>query len=271
MYSSTVRRTAAGVTCVVVVLASITSCSGHPPASGGAITALQERLLACSDDATYNAFDALDGSASSQDAPLLTARWDAVRDNIVQAAVCGGHARVVVVSSSSATSILLLDSDLQPAGATENARLRRVDGLVDETIEHAKAAYAAALPGLEPNGSDLTAAYFALGDYIEERDGAGGEQAYSAQVATDGIQNVGVNLGDPLLTAASAESLATSVAVPQLDGRVSVSFLGIGKVAGSEQPSTEYVNGLKAFWSATCEVTGAGSCTVLTDFGGGSE
>ncbi len=116
----------------------------------------------------------------------------------------------------------------------------------------------------------MTAVYFALQDYVTERDGAEGEQVYNAQVGTDGIQNVGVDLGEPSLLAASAGSLAASVALPQLDDRVSVSFLGIGKVAGSEQPSTDHVSGLKAFWSATCEATGAGSCTVLTDFAGGA-
>ncbi|WP_068254748.1 hypothetical protein [Rathayibacter tritici] len=215
--------------------------------------------------------DALDGSGSSRDADLLETRWGAVRAHLTQAAVCGGHARVVVGSSSSATSVILLDADLEPAGATENARLRGVEELVDDKLAEAQEAYEAALPGLDTGGTDMTAAYFALADYITERDSLGGEQVYSVQVETDGIQNVGVDLSDPTLNAEAAEALASSVALPQLDERVSVTFLGVGKVAGTEQPSTEYVNGLKAFWSATCDATGAGSCAVLTDFGGGTQ
>ncbi|PPI21272.1 hypothetical protein C5D44_15385 [Rathayibacter sp. AY1B5] len=254
----------------MIALASLTGCSSHLPTNGSALTALKEKSLACPKGSVYNAFVALDGSGSSQNEVLLANRWESVRDHLTQTAVCSGHARVVVISSSSATSVVLLDNDLQPSGATENAQLRRVDEMVEENLEQAKAAYIAALPGLDADGTDMTSAYFALGDYIEERDRAVGDHLYRAQIDTDGIQNVGVNLNDPALTSASAESLAASAALPQLDDRVSVSFLGIGKVAGSEQPSTEYVNGLKAFWSATCESTSAGSCTVLTDFAGGA-
>ncbi|PTL73210.1 hypothetical protein C1I63_10360 [Rathayibacter caricis DSM 15933] len=273
MSPTSTRYLAATATCALTVsaLACLSGCSDSSTSGGGAVAELGERASACPDSALYNSFDALDGSGSSQDETLLSARWDAVRDHLVQTAVCGGHARIIVVSSSSATSVVLLDADLQPSGATRNAKLRRVDGLVDEKLVQVKAAYDEAVPLLDPNGTDMTAVYYALSDYITDRDHVGDDQVYIAQIETDGIQNVGVNLGVPSLDAASAESLAASVPVPRLGGRVSISFLGIGKVAGSAQPSTEYVNGLKAFWSTTCSATGAGSCTVLTDFGGRSQ
>ncbi|PPF20836.1 hypothetical protein C5B95_07160 [Rathayibacter sp. AY1A7] len=248
----------------------LSGCAGHEFADGPTAD-LKERLTVCPPSGTYNSIDLLDGSGSSQDPVLLDDRWGAVRAHLIQAAVCGGHARVVVGSSSSATSVILLDTDLEPAGATENARLRRVEELVDANLATAKEAYNTALPELDTGGTDMTAAYFSLADYITERDSVVGEQVYSAQVETDGIQNVGIDLSAPSLSVESSEALTSSVHLPQLDERISVTFLGIGKVAGTEQPSTDYVNGLKAFWSATCKATGAGSCTVLTDFGGGSQ
>ena len=271
MSLSTIRRVTAGVASALslATLITVTACSSTT--TGSSLAALQERAKSCPEDTSLNTFDGFDGTGSTQDEALLITRWEAVREHLTKAAVCAGHARVVVLSSSSATSTVLFDGDLHPTGATPNARLRRVEDLVNTALTTAQSAYGLILPTLDADGTDMTAAYYALVDYIAERDDLGGDQVFGARVETDGVQNVGVDLSIPSLNVQMAEALASAIEMPQLDDRVSVTFLGIGKVAGTDQPPTEYVNALKAFWSATCHATGAKSCTVLTDFTGGSQ
>jgi hypothetical protein len=102
---------------------------------------------------------------------------------------------------------------------------------------------------------------------LEQRTGEA--LALSFVVLTDGLASRPAELGGGALTAASAGQLAASLDLPwDTDHKAwSVSVVGVGRIAGDQQPPTETIEALKVFyttWLTDC----AERLTVVTDYPG---
>ena len=182
-----------------------------------------------------------------------------VHDAVARAAVCGdGRVRIVGFAGSSAKTATLFDGQVGLAGATDNARYRRLPGLI-EAVDKEVAKNYAAVSGLA-SGSDITAQLRLADEY---RDQLGSAYAVSVVVVSDGFQNAGL---DPqsIVDPAMAPEVAAQVTVPDLGG-IDLTFTGIGNVTGTP-PDSRTTEALIAFYQAICARTNASRCTVVTDY-----
>ncbi len=243
----------------------LASCSGT--ASIGELGALQARLTNCpTNGQELAALDSEDASGSARGDQLMNTRLPVIRDILTQVAVCGGRARVVAFSSSAAATATIYDGELKPAGATDNARLRRVPSMVDAAMQKVTANYAPAVASLPPGGTDVFSQFELGREYLDQLSGTGVKTKLWLVIQSDGIQTVGAQLANPNLTAIQGAAIGASVPMPRLPG-AEVLVTGVGKTAG-DPPPTSYVNALKAAYLAACKNTHAASCTVVTDYTG---
>lgn len=185
----------------------------------------------------------------------------AIESVVRRTAICSGHLRVIVFSSSSSATTNLFDGPLRLHGATDNARLKRAPGVVDEVMGQIRQAYGPAISSLPQGGSDITAQYRLAGEWVQQ---LGGSFRLHLYLLTDGFQNIGVDLGARALSKDEAAALAHQVAVPLLPG-ASVVVAGLGRVAGDPPPS-QIVEGLVAYYDALCQKTTASKCVSVTDY-----
>lgn len=202
---------------------------------------------------------AVDFSDTARSEALGARRRDAIRSEAERVAVCGGTLKVAAFSSSTAAIVTLFDGRLEAEGATQNARLRRVDRTVDpveDTIAEVWVSAEAELPG---DGSDVLGQLILASEYFAQRPDA----THRALILTDGVQTTGtVVVNSPDFTPAVAAYIASSVAVPDLSG-VSVTVAGLGQVVG-EAPPSEFVAAFNTFFTDTCARTNA-ACQIVTD------
>jgi hypothetical protein len=189
----------------------------------------QQILATCDPSAPPASFVQVDGTGSSASEAITAERMTAVEQIVRRTAICSGHLRVIVFTSSSSATAPLFDGPLQPYGATDNARLKRVPALVSEVMDRIKKAYGPTVASLSGGGSDIVAQLRLAGEWISQ---LGGNLRLHLYVLSDGVQNVGVDLGARALTKQEAAALADQVAVPQLPG-ASVVVAGLGRVAGT--------------------------------------
>lgn len=234
--------------------------------SGSELDHVSELTSNCLADAKPAGSINMDGTDSTQSPALLESRWSAATDLATEVAACGGHLRISVFTSSASASTVLFDGDLIPTGATDIAKVRSVSKLVEQAIETAKADYAAAIAALPQDSTDVTASLGSAREYLEQLNASDQQYALTVLVLTDGIQNVGVSVGDPSLTSDDARASAAQAVLPDLSG-ATVTFAGIGRVSGN-QPPTSYTDALKVFYETVCSSTHAASCTVVTDYTG---
>jgi hypothetical protein len=177
-------------------------------------------------------------------------------------AICGGHLRVTAFAGTSAVTRPMYDGELQLAGATDIARLRKVPALVEDVMSTVSKGYQAALAAPPAgDGSDITGQYRLAGEYAAQL-GSGYKLDYT--LLTDGFQNTGVSAITHALSASEAKALADKVDVPTLKG-ATVTVAGLGRVTGTP-PQSDMVEGLVRFYDAVCARTGAAKCTSVTDF-----
>jgi len=165
---------------------------------------------------------------------------------------------------------VLLDKALNPAGQTENARLNRVPSMVDEAIATINANYPTVLQVVQSQGTDVLAQFQLAHEYITQLNA--GSNTYQLQLVliTDGIQNEGITLNTPDLTAAVAQSLAEKVNVGSLKP-AHIAITGIGRVVEGHRPPTSYVDALKTFYTTVCgRATDPSNCSITTDYTQGS-
>ncbi len=222
----------------------------------------QQIMESCKDGPRQASDIEVDQSGSSSSEAIRTQRLAIIEDVARRTALCGnGHLLVRVFSSSSGATQTLFDGDLILKGATDNAKLRRVDGVVDDIMTTIATNYAAAVAALPSSGSDITSVYRLGSEYIAQ---LGADYRLSLYVLTDGLNNVGLDLTTRALSADEATELASSVNVPALPD-ASISVIGLGRVDGDPAPSN-LVEGLVAFYGALCKKSGAVSCTAVTDY-----
>jgi len=245
----------------LVVLTAITSACGASSSPQGELAENQQILATCDPAAPPASFIQLDGTDSNNSAAIAEERMAAIEPIVQETAVCSGHLRIVAFSVSSAATAVLFDGPLHLDGATDNARLKRVPALVSHVMGEIKKEYEPAIAALPLGGSDVTAMYRLAGEWIDQ---LGDPFRLRLYLFTDGIQNVGVDLGSQILTDQAATELADTFDVPQLLG-ASVTVAGLGRVAGPPLPSA-LVEGLISFYNALCKRAKAAHCVSVTDY-----
>jgi len=206
-----------------------------------------------------NTYIAIDGTASGDISALDGPRRRAITNELSQVAACGGRAKAVVFSSSSAATMTLFEGGIALSGATDQSRARRLSGAVDEVVNRISSAFDAAVPSLDHSGSDPVAQM----RLFHEWTGQVGVGKPRMLELTDGFQNVGIGTEQIVADPAAA---AARFAVPDLTG-TEVTVAGVGEMSGSA-PSTEVVDALKSFYAALCQHAGAARCAVITEAAG---
>ncbi|WP_125130771.1 hypothetical protein [Microbacterium sp. 10M-3C3] len=232
---------------------ALAGCAGQAP---GDLGRLQAELASCP-DRPVNVYDAVDGSGTTQSDTIAREYVAAIEADVEKTAVCGGHISIVAFGTNSVTAPIF-EGDLEAPGSTDIAKLRRVPGIVDEVMAEVTKNYKPAIALLPSGGTDVTGLLRLLDEAQELRP----DMALQATIYTDGLTNQGIVI-DHTLTEAEATALADTVAVPDLSG-ASVSVMGIGRTTGDPLPS-DFIAGLKAFYTRLCTNTGAAKCLVVTD------
>ena len=258
------RRWATGLVAGAAAI-SLAACGQTGGVTGDLATGQQ--VLATCHGKPVAAMVALDVSGSMVEPKLSTDRQQMVGDTAERVAVCGGHLQVLVFSTSSARTGVLLDKQLTPTGATENARLRRSMKDAREVAAEVEKNYAGAPGKLSPDGSDILGTYLLAGEYFTQLGSGYGARVFD--LSTDGFATSGVQITGRAMTEQQAKALAAKASVPQLPG-VDVTVAGLGKVNGTP-PDTAIVQGLTTFYDAVCAKTKAASCTSVTDYVGGQQ
>lgn len=254
------RRVALAIIAFIVTLLTLPGC-GPTSSSRGELTDNQRVLAACDPAAPPASLVEIDGTGSSNSEVIVAERMTSIEAIVRQTAICSGHLRVIVFSASSAATTTLFDEPLRLVGATDNARLKRVPGVVADVMATIRQGYGPAVAALPGGGSDITAQYRLAAEWIGQVEGNFRLHLY---LLTDGFQTVGVALDARALSKAEATALAGQVSVPELPG-ASVVVAGLGRVAGSPPPSA-VVEGLVAYYDALCQKTGATRCVSVTDY-----
>ncbi|GAB3172254.1 hypothetical protein GCM10027059_41700 [Myceligenerans halotolerans] len=266
MSPSNFRRIVFCVVLVVAVAIALAACT-IPTPPRGELAANQAILATCDPAAPPASLVEIDGSRSSASEQITAERMAAVEGIVRRTAICSGHLRVLVFSASSAATTTLFDAPLHLEGGTDNARLRRVPKVVEETMAEVRTAYEPAVAALPGGGTDVTAQYRHAAEWAQQLDGGSRLHVF---LLTDGMHNVGgVKLGKKALSEQEATALAEKVSVPELAG-ASVVVAGLGRVADSP-PSSEAVEGLVAFYDQICAQTGAEDCLSVTEYAGAAE
>jgi hypothetical protein len=230
--------------------------------ASGALAQLQTLAKTCPHGAELEEYAGWDDSASGQQATITTARMAVLKDIATEVAACNGHLHVDAFTGSAAASAVVFDGDLKPAGATEIARLRKVNALVDTTMTSIKSGLTTATKTLSPNGSDITSQFGMASQFYDQLTG---HVELHVDLLTDGVQTVGVVLNTKHLTPSTAANLATTATVMPLPDTAVVKISGLGKTAGSAPP-TSYTDSLVTFFHTYCKRTGAASCVAVTDY-----
>jgi hypothetical protein len=203
----------------------------------------------------------IDGTGSSASKQITDERMAAVESIVRTTAICSGQLRVSVFASSSAATATLFEGPLRLDGATSNARLKRVPGVVGDVMATVRKAYGPAVARLDRGGSDITAQYRLASEWSAQ---LGSKFRLLLYVLTDGFQTIGVNLGAKGLTRREAVALADRVTIPKLP-RASVVVAGLGRVAG-KPPRSDVVESLVTYYDALCHRSGAAQCRAVTDY-----
>lgn len=243
---------------VLFLLAGVTSACGSGSAAHGDVGRLHRLAETCA-DADVATYVAVDFSDTARSESLAASRRDAIGNEAERVAVCGGTLKVEAFSSSTAATVTLFDGPLEAEGATQNARLRRVERTVAPVEEAVATGWEAAEAKLPGDGSDVLGQFTLASEYFAQRPG----WRHRALILTDGVQTTGTAVvNTPDFNAAVATDLAARVPVPDLSG-VTVTVAGLGQVVGDPPPS-EFVAALNTFFTGTCARTNA-TCQIVTD------
>lgn len=248
--------------CVLVagmaaVVALVTGCEAGSPR--GDLADNQRTLASCDPSAPPASLVEIDGTGSSASDAITAERMAAIESITRRTAVCSGHLRVLVFSSSAATTTLF-DGSLEIDGATTNARLKRVPKTVADVMDKVRQAYSPAVAALTQSGSDITSVYRLGAEWIAQ---LGGSYRLHLVILSDGCQNVSVDLCARPLSKQEVMALAHQMAVPQLPG-ASVTVAGLGRVAGTPL-SSDVAEQLVTFYGTLCARTDAAKCVSVTD------
>ncbi|HTL42080.1 MAG TPA: hypothetical protein VL294_11465 [Pseudolysinimonas sp.] len=256
MTSITLPRTLGAGLFVVAAALGLTGCEVTAP---GELGQDQQILATCPADQRVAEFVTLDGSGSNQVDALNQDYLEIVEQLLRRTAICGGRLTVTVFSASSGSTVLVYDGEVEVAGATDIARLRRVPEKVEEVMAIITENYGPAMEAAPEGGTDITGLYRLLGEHAAQLP----EYRLEATIVTDGLNNLGVNT-ERALSHDDAVALADQITVPALP-EASITVAGLGRVAEGTLPSN-VIEGLVAFYTRLCENTGASQCLAVTDW-----
>jgi hypothetical protein len=239
---------------------TLTACS--PPVNATGELGQDQAILATCAGQQLAEMVTIDDSGTGRDQSIADQHLGAVRTVVRRTAICGGHLRVTAFAGTSAVTRPLYDGELQLAGATDIARLRKVPALVEDVMSTVSKGYQAALAAPPAgDGSDITGQYRLAGEYADQ---LGKGYTLEFVLLTDGFQTNGADAIDHALSSDEAKRLAAKVNLPTLKG-ATVTVAGLGRVVGTP-PQSDMVEGLVRFYDAVCARTGAAKCTSVTDF-----
>ncbi|MDR1237003.1 MAG: hypothetical protein LBK28_02055 [Propionibacteriaceae bacterium] len=259
----------------MAVMVGLTACSGDQTNAAPAGRAAAS-TASCPDTplATLIARDI----SGTQNSPDLTDRaLTVVEAEIQQAVACAaktshGHVGLWLFATNTAQTATVLSRDITVDGATEIARQRKAarDGIAASLMAEVRRAYDQALADLPATASDVLSQFPLAVEQTKQLEQRTGEAwTLNFVVLTDGLASRPAELGDGALTTTAARQLATSLDPPwDTDHKAwSVSVVGVGRIAGDQQPPTEAIEALKAFyttWLTDC----AERLAVVTDYPG---
>jgi len=233
--------------------------------SGCALVSIAERgqpSYQCPVGRPLVTLDELDLSGASRSRPLLTQRLNVIQSDAERAAYCQGRFSAIAFSSSTAANAVVYDAVLSPSGATQIARNRVIPGLVKSVMDSVRSNVQAAMTNLPSNATDLTAAFVLGTDQIALH---GRGAAVRITILTNGITTTGpAQINTPGLTIAQAVAAADEAPPANLTG-ADVLIEGIGTVAGSVQPPSDYVASVRAYARELCRRSHAASCQETTE------
>ncbi|MGF0319237.1 hypothetical protein [Nocardia fluminea] len=229
----------------------------------GNIAELKQLAAACPEGRLVAGRAAIDVSGDRLDVAAEDGRLAPVRALAERVAVCRGHLRVDIFGGSAGATSAVYDGPLHAAGATENARLKRVPKMVDDVMDAVKANLPKAAATLSRDGKDVASQLGLSAEFGRQLDPDGTRYVLDIVITTDGAQTASPSLTDPNLTVTRAEHLAQQVTPVDLSG-AAVRMTDIGKAPGRSLPSS-YVDALKAFFRRVCEASKAASCLIVTD------
>lgn len=250
------RAISAGIL-TIAAAAGLASCSGSMLGQLGSDLATVET---CPGE-QFASFVLVDGTGVAGSEIVTEINLETLESIARRTAICGGRLTVGAFSAGSASTAPVYDGELELHGATDIARLKKVDELLAEVMTEVRENYGPAIASLPQTGTDVVGLYRLAAEHAAQLEG----YAVEFTILTDGVNNLGINAG-VVLTGEEAVALADTVEVPDLTG-VTVTVAGLGRVAGDPLPS-EMVEGLVAFYDRLCENTGASSCLSVTDWRG---
>lgn len=224
---------------------------------------LKQIAAACPEGRQIAGRTAIDVSGYRLDVAAEDGRLAPVRALAERVAVCRGLLRIEVFGGSAGATSSVYDGPLHAAGATENARLKRVPKMVDEVMDTVKANVPKAAATLSRDGKDVGAQFRLSAEYRNQVDVNGTRYVLDLVITTDGAQTAAPSVTDPNLTVERAEQLAQQVIPVDLTG-ASVRMTDIGKAPGRSL-STQHVDAIKTFFRRVCEASKAASCLIVTD------
>jgi hypothetical protein len=241
---------------VAGVSLALTSCS-LATAPGAQLTG-----ITCPAGRALVTMDELDLSGLSRSRGLLAQRLDVVESDAEHAAYCQGRFTVIAFSTSAAANVVLYDALLAPPGATQIARDRETPLLIKDVMVSVRTHVQGALRRLPSNGTDLAAAFTLATDDVAL---FGHRAAFNLTILSDGISTTGpASINTPNLNSAQAVAEADQAPPADLAG-AHVVVEGVGTVAGSVQPPSDYVEAVRTYVNELCRRSRAASCLVTTE------
>jgi len=226
----------------------------------GRLGELKRAARTCPAHAHLAAYVAWDVRRTLRGPRIAAVRLESLQQTAERVAVCGGALRVVAFGATASSTARLLDAELRPPGATENARLLRVPHLVAQVKEHVEQALPGVLAEVSGRGADpLT--QFAAADQFRRQLGPG--YALHLVIETSGLVR-DAPTRKSLAAAASASELTADTAAPNLRG-TEVVVAGIGKIGRGAPMPSRAVEALRVFYGKVCERTHADACLVISD------
>ena len=260
MQTSTWRAARVGLAGSLLAV-SVSACS-----VGGARIAYDYRCpkTTSGETKTLDVTAFLDLTASGRDTALLGERLDVLQVELERAADCNARATVIGFTNSTAAHTVLLDRTFHLPGATEIARDRQIPEAIETAMTEIRANINTSLDRLPANGSDMDAMFVLAAEHASTITDP--DTSIEVYAFTDGITTVGpLNLDSPDLTIERAIDLADSIPASDLHTVDTMVIRGIGKVAGTTQPPTDYVNAVKAHITELCHRSRAHTCTITTE------
>lgn len=241
---------------------------GDPAVEPGEFSDLQHLAETCpADDRPLAMQVRLDLSGSMDREALEGEARQVVEDALTQVAVCGGRASVYGFTAGSAHSQPILEQSFRQEAATQRAHLRQVPEAVEASLEAVDAVYPDVAEQLDP-GTDVFAQFTGAAEFASQMRAQAADARVEVVIATDGITTQGAAQVPADATVEDARALAESLEVPDLSAIDELRIVGIGQVASGDQPSSQYVAALTAFYQVLAERSGVQSFSVVTEYQG---